>query len=223
MTARRPPHARTAVVALALCLALPAALHVQAAQAPDRSTPPATGPVPSLTLPPIARHALPNGLAVWLIERHDIPIVDVSVVIRAGADNDPAGRYGLASFTAAMLDEGAGDRDAVDFAEAVARTGATIAADATYDATTIHLHVLASRLDAALPFLADEVLRPTFASAALERVRQDRLTRRCRDCSSARRAGTARRLPGRAPRRPPSRRPICARSTTRTSGPGSRP
>jgi zinc protease len=176
MTARRPPHARTAVVALALCLALPAALHVQAAQAPDRSTPPATGPVPSLTLPPIARHALPNGLAVWLIERHDVPIVDVSVVIRAGADNDPAGRYGLASFTAAMLDEGAGDRDAVDFAEAVARTGATIAADATYDATTIHLHVLASRLDAALPFLADEVLRPTFASAALERVRQDRLT-----------------------------------------------
>jgi zinc protease len=147
-----------------------------ARQAPDRSKPPAPGPVPSLTLPPIERRTLPNGLAVWLIERHDVPIVDVTVIIRAGADTDPMGRYGLASFTAAMLAEGAGGRDAVALADAVARVGATITADATFDATTVHLHVLASRLDAALPILADEILRPTFAQDAIERVRQDRLT-----------------------------------------------
>lgn len=147
-----------------------------ARQAPDRSRPPVPGPVPSLTLPPIERRTLPNGLAVWLIERHDVPIVDVTVIIRAGADADPAGRDGLASFTAAMLDEGAGGRDAVALADAAARAGATITADATFDATTVHLHVLASRLDAALPILADEILRPAFAPDAIERVRQDRLT-----------------------------------------------
>jgi zinc protease len=176
VNARFGPRARGVVRALVWCTALTVGAHVAAQQGPDRSAPPAPGPVPSLRLPPIERHTLSNGLGVWLIERHDVPIVDVTVVIRAGADADPVGRYGVASFTAAMLDEGAGTRDGAALADAAARAGATIAAETTFDATTIHLHVLASRLDAALPILADEVLRPAFAPAAIERVRQGRLT-----------------------------------------------
>jgi len=45
-------------------------LTIAGAQGPDRSAPPTPGPPPELTLPAVEKHALSNGLPVWLIESH---------------------------------------------------------------------------------------------------------------------------------------------------------
>src|SRR5687767_10541579 len=85
---------------------------VFAQTAPDRSRPPSLGPAPQLDLPAIQKRVLSNGLAVWFVESHEVPVVQVNLVMRAGAGDDPAGKFGTASLTAAMLDEGAGTRSA---------------------------------------------------------------------------------------------------------------
>ena len=74
------------------------------AQAPDRSKPPAIGPAPALKMPPIQKSKLSNGLAVWIVEHHEVPLAQVNLIVRAGSAADPIGKYGVGRLTAAMLD-----------------------------------------------------------------------------------------------------------------------
>lgn len=145
-------------------------------QAPDRSKPPASGPVPSLKLPPIQKRALTNGLPVWIVEMHEVPVANVTLLVRSGASADPAGKYGLASFTAAMLDEGAGGLDALALADAIEFLGASLSTGSSFDASTVRLQTPVSKLDDSLPLLADVVLRPALSSVEVERLRKERLT-----------------------------------------------
>ncbi len=161
---------------MAAGLVAAAALPLAAQQAPDRSKAPAPGPAAPLTLPPIQKRTLANGLPVWIVEMPKVPVVQVNLIVRAGAAADPAGKYGLASFTAAMLDEGAGTRDALALADAIEFLGINISTGSSWDASTVGLFTPVSKLDDALPLLADVALRPTFSEAEVERIRQERLT-----------------------------------------------
>jgi len=147
-----------------------------AQERPDRSKPPALAPPSQLNLPSIQKRALSNGIAVWVVEAHEVPIVQVSLVVRAGAGDDPAGRFGTASLTAAMLDEGAGARSALEIADAVEFLGATLTTTSGFDASAIRLNVPVEELNEGLAIMADVARRPTFPAADLERLRQDRLT-----------------------------------------------
>jgi predicted Zn-dependent peptidase len=146
------------------------------AQEPDRSKAPALGPPPRLDLPDIQKKVLSNGLPVWIIERHKLPLVQINLMVQAGATDDPQGKFGLASFTAAMLDEGAGRRSALEIADAIDFLGADLTTSSSFDASAVRLNVPVARLEEALPILADVVLRPTFPQPDLERLRQERLT-----------------------------------------------
>jgi len=152
-----------------LALALVAALSAQGQ--PDRSKPPSLGPVPQLKLPTIQKRALSNGVPVWLVEAHEVPLVQVTLLLKSGSSDDPAGKYGLASLTAAMLDEGAGSRSALEIADEIDFLGADLATNSSFDASAVRLGVPVARLSQALSVMADVTLRPTFPDAELERVR----------------------------------------------------
>ena len=147
-----------------------------AQQAPDRSHPPEPGPPPALNLPQIQQRQLSNGLPVWIVELHKVPVAQVNLVVLSGTAADPAGKFGIASLTAAMLEEGAGSRSALEVADAVDYLGADLSAGAATDSLAIRLHVPVARLADALPLMADVALRPTFPKDELERQRQQRLT-----------------------------------------------
>lgn len=164
-------HSSLAVVLFAL-VALPLA----AQQAPDRATPPKPGPPPALHPPAIQKRALSNGLPVWIVELHKVPVAQVTLSIAAGASADPAGKFGVANLTAAMLDEGAGTRSSLEIADALDYLGASLSASSGFDASTIDLWVPVARLADALPIMADVALRPTFPRDELERQRKERLT-----------------------------------------------
>jgi predicted Zn-dependent peptidase len=170
---RRSSSRLLATFVLALVTAQPSSAQQPA---PDRTHPPAIGPAPALHLPPIEKRQLSNGLTVWVASVHKVPVVQVTLVVRAAAADEPPGKFGLASLTADMLDEGAGDRSALQIADAVDYLGAQLSAGATFDATLVNLHVPVARLADAVPILADVVLRPTFPEADLKRVREERLT-----------------------------------------------
>src|SRR6185503_6237464 len=89
----------------------------------DRARLPALGPDPSLRFPEIRRRALSNGLRVWTVEHHAVPLVSFLVLVPVGAAADPLERPGLAAITSDMLDEGCGDLDAMALHEALGRIG----------------------------------------------------------------------------------------------------
>jgi zinc protease len=95
-----------------ISIALGATLLAQ--QAPDRSHPPAPGPPAPLNLPTIQKQKLSNGLPVWIVETHDVPVAQINLVVLSGTANDPPGKYGVASLVAGMLEEGAGPRSALE-------------------------------------------------------------------------------------------------------------
>lgn len=142
----------------------------------DRSRPPALAAAPQLNLPPIHKRTLSNGLSVWVIEAHEVPLVQANLVVLAGSGDDPAGKFGVASVTAAMLDEGAGSRSALEIADAFEFLGANLVTGSTFDESVVRLNVPVARLADALPLMADVALRPTFPQQDLDRLRQERLT-----------------------------------------------
>jgi len=147
-----------------------------AQQAPDRTHPPQPGPPAALKLPAIQKQKLSNGVPVWIVEMHEVPVAQVNLVVASGTANDPPGKFGVASLTAAMLEEGAGGKSALELADAIDFLGADLGATSTIDSSAVRLHVPVARLADALPLMADVALRPAFPRDELERQRQQRLT-----------------------------------------------
>ncbi len=154
---------------IALLLAATPALLL--AQGVDRTRPPQLPPPPTLRVPPVQTARLPNGLEIAVVEKHEVPVVDVSLLIGAGSVRDPADLPGLATFTASALQEGAGRRNSLELADEVGYLGARLFTGASYDAATIALHVPKRQLGPALDLLADVVLRPTFPDSEVSRER----------------------------------------------------
>ena len=108
-----------------------------AAQAPDRSKPPVPGPAPTLKPPAVQKQQLSNGIPVWLVEQHEVPVVQVNLVVASGSADDPAGKFGTANLMASMLMEGAGSRSSLELADAIDFLGADISATNTSDSAAV--------------------------------------------------------------------------------------
>jgi zinc protease len=143
----------------------------------DRSRLPEPSPTRTLAFPAIDKSVLPNGLRVWTVHHAQVPLVGFTLLVRRGAASDPAGKAGLAAFTADMLDEGSGDRSAIEIHEALARLGSQFDTDIGSDATVASVAVLSRFAAPALGLLSDIVVRPAMREADFARVRQLRLNR----------------------------------------------
>jgi predicted Zn-dependent peptidase len=97
--------------------------------------------------------------------------VSLDVILRAGSAADPKGKEGLAALTAAMLDEGAGARSALEIADEIDYLGAELRIEAEREYSAISLDTLRRNLAPALDILADVVLRPRFEEAEWQRVK----------------------------------------------------
>ena len=146
------------------------------ADVPDRSGPPKLGEPRKLVLPEIQTSALSNGIPVYLMEKHNVPIVQIILQVNAGNLHDPDYRAGLAGFTASMLDEGAGGRDALELADAVDFLGANLGTGSGRYTTTVSLNVPVAKLGDAMPLMADVSLRPSFPEEELNRLKARSLT-----------------------------------------------
>jgi zinc protease len=133
--------------------------------------PESSGPV-SFRAPQIQTATLSNGLKVYLVERHGLPIVQVDLNILSGGSADPAGKPGAASLTAALLDEGTTTRNAMQISTRTQELGARLTTGSSFDASSASLNILKRDLDAGLELLSDVVVHPTFPSEELERQRK---------------------------------------------------
>lgn len=126
--------------------------------------------------PDIQTWQTPNGARVLFVAAPEIPMVDIKVVFAAGSARDGE-LPGLASMTAAMLDEGAGDWDADALADRLDNVGASLSAGVDRDMASVSLRTLTRQpaLDTAVDSMAAVLAKPTFEPGALERVRRNRL------------------------------------------------
>ena len=125
--------------------------------------------------PAIARSQLDNGLTVLVADLPGRPLTSASIVLPTGAVDEPAAEGGAAVLAARSLTEGTERYDAVELTEATERLGASLHADAGWDATSIGVDVPTTRLQPALELLAEVLLRPTFPTGEVERLRDERL------------------------------------------------
>ena len=119
-------------------------------------------PAPAQPFVPPAPQVLdgPGKSKVWLLERRGLPLVTVAVVVPYGSAAEPMEKGGLAHATADMLDEGAADKDALLFSQAVNDLGARLASGADRDASSVSVQVLSSKLEPALKLVADALTKP---------------------------------------------------------------
>jgi predicted Zn-dependent peptidase len=143
----------------------------------DRSRLPEPGPTRRFVFPAIEKSVLPSGLRVWTVRHTAIPVLTLTLLVRRGAADDPPGKEGLAAISVDMLDEGSGNRSAIEIHEALARVGAQLDSDIGSDAAVLTITALSRFAGPALQLFADMVARPSLSEVDFERVRQLRLHR----------------------------------------------
>lgn len=140
-----------------------------------RKEPPAAGTVPALHLPVPKVLTVANGMKVYLVEDHALPVMNASLVTLAGSGANPVSKPGLAAFTARMLTQGTQDRSATQLADDSALIGASLHATATTDNAAISIGALSNNTEAVLDLLQDVTVHPAFQAAEVERVRKSRV------------------------------------------------
>ena len=182
ISARRAAPRLAALALVTYALGTPAGVSAQAAPAAPMApvaaaTQPPTLAAPTpLRLPAMVERILPNGLRLVIVEQRELPVVDAQLVVRSGSEADPAGKAGLATLTANMLDEGAGTRDALALAEEIGYLAIRLGTFAGLEQSTLTLHSTRTTLDSAMALLADVALRPTFPEKEFARLKSERLT-----------------------------------------------
>ena len=136
---------------------------------------PKPGPEPAFHLPSPKSFALANGVKVYLIEEHALPVISASLVTLAGGEDNPKDKPGLAAFAARMLTEGTTTRSSTQLANDIARIGASLGSAANMDDASVSVGALSNHTDGALELLSDVALHPAFKPEEVERIRKQRL------------------------------------------------
>lgn len=113
----------------------------------------------------------PGGIKAWLVQDDSIPFVAVEFAFKGGASLEAEGKRGAINLMTATLEEGAGNRDSVAFAQAVEDLGAQFSFDVSDDALSVGMRALSENRDEAAALLAEALTQPRFDDAAVERVR----------------------------------------------------
>jgi predicted Zn-dependent peptidase len=121
------------------------------------------------TPPTAARVSLPNGMTLFILEDHEIPVADISAIIRTGDIYDPPDKVGLAEMAGTVMRSGgtAGQtpdqiNQKLEFISASVETGMGD------DRGSAQLSCLSKDLDTVLPIFADVLMHPAFREEQVE-------------------------------------------------------
>jgi len=117
----------------------------------------------------VKRNVLDNGLTLLVVERHNLPVVTVTLGIKAGSLIEPEDKSGLANMTAALLTEGTAKRTVRQISEEIEFVGGSLGASGGSDYITVHLSVLKKDLSLGFDLLSDIILNPVFPEDELRK------------------------------------------------------
>ncbi len=113
----------------------------------------------------------PGGLTAWLVEDHSIPFTALEIRFRGGGSLDLPEKRGATNLMVALIEEGAADLSAQDFAAARERLAASYSFDTYDDAVSVSARFLTENRDDAVELLRKALVEPRFDQDAVDRVR----------------------------------------------------
>jgi zinc protease len=161
-------------------LAVAALVVVGRAEAQTRPWPTERPPQPlaarEIKFPPYELQTLPNGLQVVAVLHHEQPAVTMRLLVRSGTASDPKDKLGLAHLAASLLDQGTTAKSAEEMNDAVDFIGGAMGAGAGTDLTFVNMVVMKDSFETGMRMLSEMARQPGFASAEIERQRQQMLS-----------------------------------------------
>jgi predicted Zn-dependent peptidase len=125
--------------------------------------------------PPFTRQALANGLTVWLVPVSGSTLVNVHLLLDAGAAAEDEAHGGVGALTAQLMVTGTRRLDASAFAEATERLGIEVSSESSWDSARAAFQALPQYMDAGLALLGEMIQEPRFDPAEFERLKAERL------------------------------------------------
>jgi len=126
-------------------------------------------------LPPVKPFTLKNGIKVFLVEQHTLPIVSMDLNFDGGNVVDPKGKEGLTSMCMAMLTEGTEKLDKIAYSEALADVASNINAYASDDSIGVQLSSLTKHLAPTFALFADTIRTPGMRQSDFDRMKKRRI------------------------------------------------
>lgn len=123
------------------------------------------------TLPPYEKTVLKNGLTLYLMEQHEVPMINVSAVIPAGAIYDKQ-QSGLATMTASSLMNGTKNMTKSKLEEELDFVGASVNTYASKESAGLSAKFAAKDKDKVLTIIRDVLLTPTFDEREFQKEKQ---------------------------------------------------
>src|SRR5215208_2530025 len=164
----------SALLLALVLLAAPAALLAQTGQQPAGvpAHPRELKYTPLTYAPPKRdkyRHVLSNGVVVYAVEDHDLPLVNISTLVRTGSYLDPAGKEGLAALVGSQMRAGGTQKmTAEQFDEAADFLAAQISSGVGSTQGSANLNLLAKDVDKGLGLYFDMLRTPAFQEDRLK-------------------------------------------------------
>ncbi len=125
-------------------------------------------------LPAFETTKLPNGLTVYMMERHEVPLIAVRAVVKAGSVNDGA-QAGLANLTGDALLLGSKQHTKAEVDQAFDFRGARLSGGGGTEQSMLAADFAAKDSAALLPMFADLVQNPSMDNTELDKLRTRRL------------------------------------------------
>jgi zinc protease len=125
--------------------------------------------------PDFVRSRLPNGMGVWVVPVPSASVVNVHLLVDAGAAAEDEQHAGVAALTAQLLVTGTRRLDASAFAEATERLGIEVSSESSWDSARAAFQALPEHTDAGLALLSEMVREPRLDASEFDRLKAERL------------------------------------------------
>ena len=131
----------------------------------------------NFSFPEIQVGELANGSKVYVLERNDLPIVQMQVMFDGGYAVENIQERGYVNFTMSMMDEGTKKYDALEFNEILNSLGSGIGFGSSLDTTYASLSSLKVNLEKTLDLFKEGLLNPVFKQTEIDRLKNQWLAR----------------------------------------------
>ncbi|MDR7132364.1 zinc protease [Algoriphagus sp. 4150] len=143
----------------------------------DRSVEPPYGKSPEVKIPEVWEESTANGMKLYGIENHEVPLVQFTMVIEGGQLLDDPKKVGVANLLAQLLTKGTKNKTTAELEDAIEQLGASIEVYAGTERTNIWVNTLSRNYDAVMDLVNEIILEPRWDTVEFDLAKQATISR----------------------------------------------
>lgn len=126
-------------------------------------------PLPEVKVPKYSRYLMDNGMVVYLMEDHELPLVQGTAIIRTGDRLEPADEVGLASLTGTVMRTGGTQKHSADqLNQLLEQRAASVETSIGDSSGSASFDALSEDSEMVLDLFAEVLQEPKFAQDKLD-------------------------------------------------------